>query len=58
MKNDERKNTKMMPAICTQCGGQVEVDAQREKAFCQHCCFLTLKTSPPGGKINFESAPT
>jgi putative transcriptional regulator len=21
-------------------------------------CFLTLKTSPPGGKFNFESAPT
>jgi len=21
-------------------------------------CFLTLKTSPPGGKINFENAPT
>ena len=26
-----------MPAICPQCGGQVEVDAQREKAFCQYC---------------------
>ena len=37
MNNDERKNTKMMPAICPQCGGQVEVDAQREKAFCQYC---------------------
>ncbi len=37
MKNDERKNTKMMSAICTQCGAQVEVDAQREKAFCQYC---------------------
>ena len=37
MKNDERKNTIMMPAICTQCGGQVEVDAQREKAFCTYC---------------------
>ncbi len=34
---DERKNTKMMPAICTQCGGQVEVDAQRENAICQYC---------------------
>ncbi len=34
---DERKNTKMMPAICTQCGGKVEVDAQRENAICQYC---------------------
>jgi len=37
VKIDERKNTKMMPAICPQCGGQIEVDAQREKAFCQYC---------------------
>jgi DNA-directed RNA polymerase subunit RPC12/RpoP len=37
MKNDERKNTKMMPAICTQCGGPVEVDAQRANAICQYC---------------------
>ena len=37
MKNYERKNTKMMPAICTQCGGQVMVDAQRETTFCQYC---------------------
>jgi DNA-directed RNA polymerase subunit RPC12/RpoP len=37
MNNDASKNTKMMPAICTQCGAQVEVDAQREKAICQYC---------------------
>jgi DNA-directed RNA polymerase subunit RPC12/RpoP len=37
MINDERKNPKMMPAICPQCGGQVEVDAQRENAFCLYC---------------------
>ncbi len=37
MKNAETKNTKMMPAICPQCGGLVEVDAQRENSFCPYC---------------------
>ncbi len=37
MNNNERKNTKMMPAICTQCGGPVQVDAQRANAICQYC---------------------
>jgi hypothetical protein len=30
-------NTKLVPAICTQCGGQVEVDAQLEAAVCRYC---------------------
>jgi len=34
---DEKKNPKIVPAICTQCGGKVEVDAQRENAICQYC---------------------
>ncbi len=37
MNNNERKNTKMMPAICTQCGGPVQVDTQRANAICQYC---------------------
>jgi DNA-directed RNA polymerase subunit RPC12/RpoP len=37
MSNDESKETKMVPAICSNCGGQVIVDAQRENAFCQYC---------------------
>lgn len=37
MKNNERKNTKMMPAVCTQCGGPVEVDTHRAHAICQYC---------------------
>jgi DNA-directed RNA polymerase subunit RPC12/RpoP len=29
--------TKLVPAICTQCGGSVEVDPSQEKAFCKYC---------------------
>lgn len=37
MINDNKKSTKMVPAICTQCGAQLEVDSEREEAFCQYC---------------------
>ena len=37
MKNAERKNTKMTPAICAQCGAPVELDTQRANAICQYC---------------------
>jgi DNA-directed RNA polymerase subunit RPC12/RpoP len=37
MKNDERKNIKMMPSNCTQCGGPVEVNTQKANAICQYC---------------------
>lgn len=30
-------STKLVPAICTQCGGSVEVDPSQEKAFCKYC---------------------
>ena len=31
------KSTKVAPAICTQCGGFVEVNPSLEKAFCKYC---------------------
>ena len=36
---------KMVPAICTQCGGTVEVDKNEEKAICPFCgtTFLVEK---------------
>lgn len=30
-------SAKLVPAICTQCGGTVEVDPTQEKAFCKYC---------------------
>jgi hypothetical protein len=30
-------STKLVPAICTQCGGSVAVDPSQEKAFCSYC---------------------
>lgn len=30
-------NTKLVPALCTQCGGTVEVDAAGEAAKCPYC---------------------
>ena len=38
-------STKLVPAICTQCGGSVEVDPLQEKAFCKYCgtSFLVEK---------------
>jgi DNA-directed RNA polymerase subunit RPC12/RpoP len=46
MKNNEGKNTKMMPAICTQCGGPVEVDAKRSNAICQYCGSQIIVEKP------------
>ena len=46
MKNNERKNTKIMPAICTQCGGPVEVHAQRANAICQYCGSQIIVEKP------------
>ncbi len=34
--NDEKKS-KLVPAICTQCGGEVEVDPSKEMATCKYC---------------------
>lgn len=34
---DENRNIQMTPAICTQCGASVEVDAQQEAAVCRYC---------------------
>lgn len=38
-------STKLVPAICTQCSGSVEVDSSQEKAFCKYCgtTFLVEK---------------
>lgn len=36
-KNNEVNNTKLVPAICTQCGGQLEVDPAQEAAVCPFC---------------------
>lgn len=33
----ENESTKLAPAICTQCGGFVEVNPSLEKAFCKYC---------------------
>lgn len=30
-------NIKMVPAICTQCSAQIEVDSSRDAAICPHC---------------------
>ena len=31
------KNVKMVPAICTQCGGKIEVDNSKDAAICPYC---------------------
>ena len=35
----------LKPAICTQCGGQIEVDDSKEAGICQFCgtAFITEK---------------
>ena len=37
MISDETQRAKIMPAICTQCGAQIEVDSSLDAAVCQHC---------------------
>lgn len=37
MRTDETRKHKMMPAICTQCGAQIEVDLSNEIATCKFC---------------------
>jgi len=34
---DEAKQIKIVPAICTQCSAQIEVDSSRDAAICPHC---------------------
>lgn len=33
----EMNKNKMVPAICTQCGAQIEVDPSRDAAICPYC---------------------
>ena len=37
MSNEANQNTRLVPAICTQCGGQLEVDPTQEAAVCKYC---------------------
>ena len=34
---EEKKEVKLVPAICTQCGATLEVDPTQEAAVCKHC---------------------
>lgn len=37
MSNESIINTKLEPAICTQCGSTIEVNSSLENAICKHC---------------------
>ena len=37
MSNENDLRSRLVPAICTQCGGQVQVDPSQEAAVCQYC---------------------
>ena len=37
MDNENDLRSRLVPAICTQCGGQVQVDPSQEAAVCQYC---------------------
>ena len=37
MSNETDLKSRLVPAICTQCGGQVEVDPSQEAAVCKYC---------------------
>ena len=37
MSNETDLRSRLVPAICTQCGGQVQVDPSQEAAVCQYC---------------------
>ena len=34
---EEKKEVKLVPAICTQCGATLEVDPSQEAAVCKFC---------------------
>ncbi|MBQ8075594.1 MAG: hypothetical protein IJ237_06375 [Oscillospiraceae bacterium] len=37
MDNATNQSTHLVPAVCTQCGGQLEVDPSQEAAVCKYC---------------------
>ena len=37
MSNETDLKSRLVPAVCTQCGGQVEVDPSQEAAVCKYC---------------------
>lgn len=37
MSENKEKKTNLVPAVCTQCGGQLEVDPQQQAAVCPYC---------------------
>lgn len=37
MSENNEKKTHLVPAVCTQCGGQLEVDPQQQAAVCPYC---------------------
>ena len=37
MEENTQKEVKLVPAICTKCGGQLEVDPTQEAAVCKYC---------------------
>lgn len=37
MSENNEKKTNLVPAVCTQCGGQLEVDPQQQAAVCPYC---------------------
>ena len=37
MSTSEEQGTRLVPAVCTQCGGQLEVDPGQEAAVCKYC---------------------
>ena len=45
IKDNQIKNTKMVPVICSQCGGKIEVDPSQEMSVCEYCgtSFLVEK---------------
>ena len=37
MNNENDLRSRLVPAVCTQCGGQLEVDPTQEAAVCKYC---------------------
>ena len=42
MSTTETPGTRLVPAVCTQCGGQVEVDPKQEAAVCKYFGYLVI----------------